>query len=177
MPRKYKRSKSVKRSLRKTRGGACNAVPQLPYQQPCSVGGELDAEFAAAMRGGSRNSPYRYRKRSGKKSRSYRRRNTKRKSLRRSKNTRRNKRKSMRGSGFTFNPAPLGDLNLGGLHANVPYNDCCPPNYAPGVAEPTSFGVGNDCAGDGSVAGEVVQTTQAGGAKPCTQPNWEPGCF
>ena len=169
MPRKYKRSKSVKRRIRKTRGGAaCNAVPSLPYQQPCSVGGELDAEFAAAMRGGSRNSPYR--RRSGKKSRSYRRRNTKRKSLKRSKNTRRNKRKSMRGSGapvtpdFTshsFNPAAFDNLNLGGLHANVPYNSCCAPNYSPGVAEPTSYGVGNECTADGSVATQAAQTTQA----------------
>ena len=162
MPRKYKRSKSVKRRIRKTRGGAaCNAVPSLPYQQPCSVGGELDAEFAAAMRGGSRNSPYR--RRSGKKSRSYRRRNTKRKSLKRSKNTRRNKRKSMRGSGMlhSFNPAPFGNLNLGGHHANVAYNSCCAPNYSPGVAEPTSYGVGNECTADGSVATQAAQTTQA----------------
>jgi hypothetical protein len=96
MPRKYKRSKSGKRTLRKSRGGAvaaCNAVPNLPYQQPCSVGGVLDSEFANAMKGGAGNSTYR--KRSGRRTRSKR-------SYSRTRRTRRSIKNKRGGAGYSF---------------------------------------------------------------------------
>lgn len=149
MPRKYKRSNSRKRSVRKTRsrargGAACNAAPNLPYANPCANGAQLDSEFANAMRGGSGKSTLRMR-RGNKSKRSYKRRNTRRG---------RKSRKTQRGSGFTFNPAAANGLNFGGLHSSVPYNDCCPPVYESGVAEPVSYGSAAECNVGGSVIGQ-----------------------
>lgn len=172
MPRKYKRSntrkRSGKKSRSKSRGGACNAVPNLPYANPCASGAQLDGEFAKAMTGGAEKGTLRMRKGNR---RSYRRRNTKRKSNRKS----RKSRKSMRGSGYTFVPPAAGSPGLGGHHSSVAYNDCCAPNFSPGVAEPSSFGVGSECNVDGTVAG---QAGQAGGSSDfgCKQPNWGPSC-
>lgn len=172
MPRKYKRSNSKRRGVRKSRsksrgGAACNASPNLPYANPCASGAQLDSEFANAMRGGSSKSTLRMR--SGKKSRrSYKRRNTRRG---------RKSRKGQRGSGFTFNPAAAGSLNFGGLHSNVPYDDCCAPVYESGNPNPVSYGVGTDCNADGSVA-TTQSTLQSGGSLryDCKQPTWGPEC-
>jgi hypothetical protein len=174
MPRKYKRSNSRKRSVRKSRskargGAACNAVPNLPYANPCASGAQLDSEFANSMKGGSSKSTFRMRR--GKKSRrSYKRRNTKRG---------RKSKKKQRGSGFTFNPAAAGSLNFGGLHSNVPYNDCCAPNYESGNPNPVSYGVGDTCSSDGSVANQASHIGQQSGGSlryDCKQPNWGPEC-
>ena len=160
MPRRYKRSKSSRMRKSRSRGGAsCNNVPKLPYADPCSVGGVLDAEFS--LKGGSRLTPYRRRY-------SNKRRSLNKKSKRRVSNRKRKSRK-MRGSGFGFNPASIEGLNVGGLHAMQAYNDCCPPNYAPGVANPVSFGAGQP---------ECGKSGQSGGAKfDCQQPNWNKNCM
>ena len=156
MPRKYKRSKSVKRSLRRSRsrtrgGGSCNSTPKFSYNSPCN-GLPLDSEFSKAMSGGSGKSTLRMRRsnKSRKTSRrTYRRRNTK----------RGRKSRKQRGAGFFFNPAASSDYNTGGSYSTSPYNDCCPPVFGSGV-NPDSYGTGGECNADGSVAQQEASLPQ-----------------